>query len=72
MATSTLTGAVTAPPRMVAMVNTLYVNHIAVSAPLVEAGIAAGYALVGPRRAEFGPGGELWGIGGIEFFPVTG
>jgi hypothetical protein len=69
LATSTLTGAATAPPRMVAMVNTLHVNHIAVSAPLVEAGIAAGYALVGPsRRAEFGPAGELSRIGAIEFF----
>jgi hypothetical protein len=55
---------------MVAMVNTLDVNHIAVSAPLVEPALSAGYSPVGHAgKAEFGPGGELRRIGGIEFFP---
>ena len=70
LATSTLTGAAAAPLRLVAMVNTLHVNHIAVSAALAEAALAAGYAPTGAAgRAEFGPGGKLSRIGGIEFFP---
>jgi hypothetical protein len=70
LAASTLTGAGTGLPRMVAMVNTLAVNHIAVSEPLVAGARAEGYSLVGPaRRAEFGRDGDLLRIGGIEFFP---
>jgi hypothetical protein len=70
MTTSTLIGTGSAPPRMVAMVNTLDVNHIAVSAPLVDVARAQGYSLVGPaRRAEFGPDGSLRRIGGLPFFP---
>jgi hypothetical protein len=72
LALSTLIGVAKAPPRMVAMVNTLDVNHIAVSAPLVGAAVAAGYSPVGRAgKAEFGPGGDLWRVGGIEFFPNT-
>jgi hypothetical protein len=70
LAAGTLTGASTGPPRVVAMVNTLDVNHIAVSAPLVEVATAAGYSPMGSRRrAEFGRDGSLLRIGGIEFFP---
>ena len=70
LAAATLTGAAPSPPRVVAMLNTLDVNHIAVSAPLVGAAVSAGYVPVGPPgRAEFGPGGDLRRIGGIEFFP---
>jgi hypothetical protein len=69
LATSTLTGAGTAPPGLVAMLNTLDVNHIAVSEPLAAVATAQGYALVGPpQRAEWGRDGELLRIGGIEFF----
>jgi hypothetical protein len=69
LATSTLTGAETVPPRMVAMVNTLDVNRIAVSEPLVATARAEGYSLLGsPRRAEFGRDGRLLRIGGIDFF----
>ncbi len=70
LATSTLTGAGTAPPGLVAMHNTLDVNHIAVSEPLVAVATAQGYAPLGPpQRAEWGRDGELLRIGGIEFFP---
>ncbi len=69
LATATLTGAAGAPVRMVAMVNTLDVNHIAVTAPLVELATAAGFSPLGPgRRAQFGRDGDLLRIGGIEFF----
>jgi hypothetical protein len=69
LATGTLTGAASAPLRMVAIVNTLDVNHIAVTAPLVELATAAGFSPLGPgRRAEFGRDGDLLRIGGIEFF----
>jgi hypothetical protein len=69
LATSTLTGAASVPLRMVAMVNTLDVNHIAVTAPLVELATAAGFTPLGPgRRAAFGRDGDLLRIGGIEFF----
>ncbi len=70
LASSTVIGAATAALRMVAMVNTLEVNHIAVSGPLAETAVAAGYSPVGRAgQAEFGPAGELLRIGGIEFFP---
>jgi hypothetical protein len=51
------------------MVNTLDVNRIAVSEPLVATARAEGYSLLGsPRRAEFGRDGRLLRIGGIDFF----
>ena len=72
LAVSTLTGAGAGPPRVVAALNTLEVNHIAVSAPLVDLARAEGYSLVGPaRRAEWGPDGTLRRIGGIEFSPMV-
>lgn len=54
---------------LVAMANTLEVNHIAVCGPLVEVAQAAGYEVVATDQAgEFGPCGSLARIGGTEFF----
>lgn len=56
--------------RFAAATNTLEVAHIAVSAPLVETALSAGYEVTnGPVKAVFGPGGELVNIGGLHFFP---
>lgn len=55
--------------RFCATTNTLEVNHLAVSAPLVDVAVGAGYEVVGsPGPARFGAGGELVRIGGLEFF----
>jgi len=64
-----LTGDNVVPPRVVALHNTLEVNHFAVTAPLVPAAQEAGYSPIGEaQRAEFGPDGELLRIGSLEFF----
>ena len=64
-----LTGDNVVPPRVVALHNTLEVNHFAVTAPLVPAAQEAGYSPIGEaQRAEFGLGGELLRIGSLEFF----
>jgi hypothetical protein len=56
-------------PRVVAMANTLEVNHLAVSAPLAPLAEQAGYSpCAPPRTAEFGKDGELLRIGGLGFF----
>ena len=68
IALSSLTRAPGDPRRLVAMANTLDVNHIAVSESLVSTATAAGYELVGSGlRAEFRRG-SLRRIGGLDFF----
>ena len=55
--------------RAAALINTLEVAHLAVTAPLVESALAAGYQVVGPpTSAVFAPAGQLLRIGGVEFF----
>lgn len=57
------------PVRMVAMANTLEVNHLAVSELLLDAVQSAGYERTGDGvRAEFDGAGTLRRIGGLEFF----
>jgi hypothetical protein len=69
LAMFSLTGTNVGALRLVAMANTLEVNHIAVSKPLVAPAGAAGYSLVhAHRHAEFNTGGSLLRIGGLEFF----
>ena len=68
IALSSLTRAPGDPRRLVAMANTLDVNHIAVSESLVSTATAAGYELVGSGlRVEFRRG-SLRRIGGLDFF----
>jgi hypothetical protein len=70
LAVGSLTGTGPAQPGIVAMANTLDVNHIAVSRPLLRVAQETGYAPAGPVcRAEFGEHGALLRIGGLEFFP---
>ena len=68
LATATLTGAAGAPVRMVAMVNTLDVNHIAVTAPLVELATAAGFSPFGRAGGRSSAGtATCCGSGGSSF-----
>jgi len=69
MALASLVGVGSRTPKVAAIVNTLEVNHLAVSEPLVEQARNAGYELLaGPTTASFGRGGTLERIGGLEFF----
>jgi hypothetical protein len=69
LALGSLTGPASRAPSVVAMANTLEVNHFAVSGPLVEVAREAGWEQVGgPAEPEFGNGGELLRIGGLAFF----
>jgi len=69
LALVSLTGPASRAPSVVAMANTLEVNHFAVSGPLVEVAREAGWEQVGgPAEPEFGNGGELLRIGGLAFF----
>jgi hypothetical protein len=69
IAMTSLTGARGHAPHIVAMANTLDVNHIAISKPLVPIATAAGYLPSGSRlRAEFSSSGTLIRIGGLGFF----
>ena len=53
----------------VALANTLEVNHLVATAPLVEEAQAAGYELLaGPVHARLGAEGALEAIGGLKFF----
>jgi len=57
------------PLKVAAIVNTLEVNHLAVTEPLVEEARAAGYdVLAGPTGAHTAGEGTLRQIGGLEFF----
>jgi len=68
-----LTGATQAVPKVVVMKNTLEVNHIAVTRPLVATAKAAGYASLGPPvHAQFDQEGNLLRIGTLEFFSGKG
>ncbi len=70
LAVESLVGRRPAEARIVAMVNTLEVSHLAISAPLAEIAEAAGYEIaVEAVRAEFTDEGRLVRIGGLEFFP---
>lgn len=69
LAMTSLTGIGSSTPRVVAMLNTLEVNHITVSEPLVPIAQAAGYSVVRSHvRAEVTKDGDLLRIGGLEFF----
>jgi len=59
----------TRPMKVAAAINTLEINQLAVTPPLVLAAQAAGYQVVDPTlEARFGPDGHLAGIGSLEFF----
>ncbi|MGC8628178.1 MAG: lactate racemase domain-containing protein, partial [Acidimicrobiales bacterium] len=69
LALGSLTGLASRAPSVVAMANTLKVDHFVVSGPLVETAREAGWDQVGgPVRPEFGDAGELVRIGGLPFF----
>lgn len=69
LALSSLVGDRSGPPRAAAALNTLEVAHLVATQPLVDEAVAGGYELVGgPFEAEFGPGGTLGRVGGLQFF----
>jgi hypothetical protein len=70
LALSSLTRFDDEPLRLVAMANTLEVNHLAISEALLADAEAAGYRVESrPVRAEFDAGRGLLRIGSLPFFP---
>lgn len=66
----TLTGQHATLPRLVAMRNTLEVNHLVASPNLTAPFLGAGFTQIGEgQHAEFGDDGQLSRIGELKFFP---